>query len=98
MDWVEGDFEWDRSKELANAVKHRVDFTAAQAAFDDPKRMIAHDSAHSTGEPRFYCYGKARGGILTVRFVLRGRRIRIIGAGYWRKGRKLYEQANQIHR
>jgi len=28
---------------------------------------------------------------LTVRFTYRGSVIRIIGAGYWRKGRKIYE-------
>lgn len=27
------------------------------------------------------------GGVLTVRFAVRAERIRIIGAGYWRKGR-----------
>jgi hypothetical protein len=35
---------------------------------------------------------------LTVRFVIRGDRIRIIGAGYWRKGKLFYEQANRIRR
>ena len=29
--------------------------------------------------------------------VQRGETIRIIGAGYWRKGRKLYEKTNQVH-
>lgn len=98
MDWIEGDFEWDRAKELANAVKHGLDFTLAQAAFDDSRRVIAYDQGHSADEPRFYCYGKVGGGVLTVRFILRGGRIRIIGAGYWRKGRRIYEQANQIRR
>jgi hypothetical protein len=31
----------------------------------------------------------------TVRFTWRGDRIRIIGAGYWRKGRQAYEQAER---
>ncbi|MDD5422490.1 MAG: BrnT family toxin, partial [Candidatus Omnitrophica bacterium] len=31
--------------------------------------------------------------IVTVRFTRRGNKIRIIGAGYWRKGRKYYEKA-----
>ena len=31
-----------------------------------------------------------------VRFTYRGETIRIIGAGYWRKGRRLYEKENPI--
>jgi hypothetical protein len=30
---------------------------------------------------------------LTVRFTLRNGTIRVIGAGYWRKQRRLYEKA-----
>lgn len=36
-------------------------------------------------------------GVLTVRFTYRQQTIRIIGAGYWRKGKAIYEQQNQIH-
>jgi hypothetical protein len=31
---------------------------------------------------------------MTVRFTYRKGRIRIFGAGYWRKGKKIYEQQN----
>ena len=31
-------------------------------------------------------------GVLTVRFTYRRKKIRIYGAGYWRKGRKIYER------
>jgi len=34
-------------------------------------------------------------GIVTVRFTRRGDRLRIIGAGYWRKGKELYEKTNR---
>jgi hypothetical protein len=37
------------------------------------------------------------GGVLTVRFTFRGGIIRIFGAGYWRKGKRIYEQTNPIH-
>ncbi len=37
---------------------------------------------------------EARGGILTVRFTYRGETIRILGAGYWRKGKRIYEEKN----
>lgn len=92
-------FEWDEAKEIANIQKHGIDFYAAQFAFLDPNRFIAEDLKHSVKEKRYYCFGKDEmgDGILTVRFTMREHTIRIIGAGYWRKGRKLYEQANSIH-
>ncbi len=90
-------FEWDEDKDSENQAKHGVTFTAAQQAFADPRRVIAADLEHSQAEPRFYCFGRVGGGILTVRFTYRQRRIRIIGAGYWRKGRAVYEAQNQIH-
>jgi len=34
---------------------------------------------------------------MTVRFTYRHDMIRIIGAGYWRKGKAIYEQENKIH-
>ena len=36
--------------------------------------------------------------VLTVRFTRRGETVRIIGAGYWREGRTIYEQANRFRR
>ena len=36
--------------------------------------------------------GRVGGRILTVRFTFREGIIRIIGAGYWRKERRVYEQ------
>lgn len=91
-------FEWDENKNRENIKKHGVDFETAQYAFLDPKRVIAENLAHSQDEKRYYCFGKAKGGVLTVRFTYRGNRIRIIGAGYWRKGKKIYEKQNQIQR
>jgi len=34
---------------------------------------------------------------MTVRFTYRESAIRIIGADYWRKGKRIYERENQIH-
>lgn len=31
-----------------------------------------------------------------MRFTYRNEVIRIIGAGYWRKGKRIYEQENQV--
>lgn len=91
-------FEWDEEKDAENLAKHGVNFETSQYAFIDPKRVIAEDTAHSREEKRFYCFGKVKGGILTVRFTYRSNRIRIIGAGFWRKGKKIYEEKNSIYR
>jgi uncharacterized DUF497 family protein len=49
---------------------------------------------HSEEEKRYICFGLVGNGILTVRFTYRAHRIRIIGAGYRRKGKAIYERAN----
>jgi len=95
---VEPHFEWDESKDKANHDKHGVSFLKAQLAFLDQNRVILEDINHSSHEKRYYCLGRVSGGILTVRFTHRTGKIRIFGAGYWRKGKKIYEQENKIHR
>lgn len=91
-------FEWDEEKNVGNILKHGVRFEAAQYAFLDTKRVIIEDTKHSLLEKRYYCFGKVKGGVLTVRFTYRSNRIRIIGAGYWRIGKKIYEKENNLHR
>ena len=91
-------FEWDEEKDRENQDKHNVSFSLAQFAFLDPHRVIAEDVTHSSKENRFYCIGRVGDEIMTVRFTYRGTGIRIYGAGYWRKGRKLYEEQNKIYR
>jgi uncharacterized DUF497 family protein len=91
-------FEWDPDKDAENQRKHGVSFTEAQAAFLDSGRVIARDLEHSRTEPRFYCFGRVTDGILTVRFTYRGNLIRIIGAGYWRRGKKLYEAHSKVRK
>ncbi len=88
-------FEWDESKNLENQEKHSIPFELAQYAFADPDRVIAEDITHSGREKRYYCFGKVEEEIITVRFTYRGSAIRIIGAGYWRKGRKIYGDENK---
>ena len=89
-------FEWDENKDKGNQQKHGVSFSMAQYAFLDPKRIIAEDVSHSTAEERFYCIGQVGDDIITVRFTYRCKVIRIYGAGYWRTGRKIYEEQNKI--
>lgn len=91
-------FEWDSGKDQENQKKHGVSFAKAQFAFADSRRVIAEDRSHSSGEERYYCFGWVEGGVLTVRFTYRADVIRIFGAGYWRRGRQVYERENQIHR
>ncbi|MGH6870692.1 MAG: BrnT family toxin [Rhizomicrobium sp.] len=91
---AESSFEWDDAKDGINQAKHGVSFETAQHAFLDPRRVIAEDLSHGGTEARHFCFGLVEGGVMTVRFTWRGGRIRIIGAGYWRKGRNIYEQEN----
>ncbi len=90
-------FEWDQAKDRLNQAKHGIAFDIAQMAFADPNRLILIDLEHSEDEQRFYCLGRVGEGIITVRFTYRNNVIRIFGAGYWRKGKKLYEEHHQIH-
>ena len=91
-------FDWDPAKDRTNRLKHGVEFATAQLAFADTNRVIAEDSAHSSGEKRYFCFGRVGAGVLTVRFAYRTGIIRIIGAGYWRKGKQIYDHENQVHR
>jgi uncharacterized DUF497 family protein len=91
------DFEWNQEKDRVNQEKHGVPFALAQLAFADPNRIILEDLSHSGVEKRFYCVGKVAEEILTVCFTYRNKKIRIIGTGYWRKGKRIYEKEKKIH-
>lgn len=86
------EFEWDEQKDLENQAKHGVSFIEAEAVFKDPERVISLDLEHSKFELRYFCFGldARKEKVLTVRFTIRAERVRIIGAGYWRQGRKRY--------
>ncbi|MDR0941910.1 MAG: BrnT family toxin [Bacteroidales bacterium] len=90
-------FEWYEAKNQENVLKHNISFEEAQEAFFDEKRVIISDNSHSTSEERFFCIGNTGFGIATVRFTIRNTIIRIFGAGYWRKEKKIYETRNYIH-
>jgi len=89
-------FEWNEEKNESNIEKHNIDFNKAQNAFLDTKRVILKDLNHSNEENRYFCLGKVENHIMTVRFTNRSNIIRIIGAGYWRKGKKIYDQENKL--
>jgi len=94
---AEARFDWDPGKDRENQSKHGVSFAIAQFAFADPRRVIAEDLSHSSSEKRYYFFGEVGDGILTVRFTYRENVIRIFGAGYWRRGKRIYDRENQIH-
>ena len=85
-------FEWEEKRNRQNQEEYKVSFGLAQYAFADLHRIIAEDVSRPHAEKRYYCFGKAGDRITTVRFFCRKARIRIIGAGYWRKGREIYEK------
>jgi len=62
-------FEWDYRKNKSNQNKHSISFEEAQIAFSDKYRIIAKDVEHSKGEDRYYCFGKVKDHIATVRFT-----------------------------
>lgn len=92
MDVAHGSFVWDERKERVNIRKHGISFSRAALVFADPNRKIYVDSVHSDREERNFCIGKVGRRIVTVRFTHRSGNIRIFGAGYWRKGRRYYEE------
>ncbi len=91
-------FDWDPAKDVENFAKHGVRFAEAQLAFSDPHCVLAVDIPHSVDELRYYCFGRVERGVLTVRFTFRSGAIRIIGAGFWRKGKAAYERQNSLYR
>ena len=91
MDRHFGSFVWDVQKEAENVRKHGVDFETAARAFMDPGRKIYKDEKHAELEERLFCIAQLGGKILTVRFTYREGKVRLYGAGYWRRGRRYYE-------
>lgn len=91
---VFGNFEWYLEKEQANILKHGVAFEAACRAFEDPQGFFTFDSKHSHWESRWTFLGKVGGRVMSVRLTFRNKSVRLVGAGFWRKGRKIYEEEN----
>lgn len=83
-------FEWNIKKNIENQKKHSLSFEEAQFAFSDKQRLILADPKHSKHEKRYFCIAKIKKGVVTVRFTFRKKKIRIIGAAFWRAGKKRY--------
>ncbi len=74
--------------------KTGIAFDVALRVFEDPRGLIQIDQTHSGTEQRWRYIGKIENQITTVVFTSRKGYLRIISAGFWRKGRKLYEKEN----
>jgi uncharacterized DUF497 family protein len=53
-------FTWDRQKAASNLAKHRVSFSEAMTAFEDPLSLTVPDPDHSEHETRFVLVGMTR--------------------------------------
>ncbi len=87
------DFEWDPAKDTINRAKHGVGSSLPNRRSWTPCASLPNTS-HGGGERRYFCFGRIEDAVMTVRFTWRNQRIRIFGAGYWRKGKTIYEKAN----
>jgi hypothetical protein len=74
------EFEWDGAKARSNLAKHRVSFEAARLVFDDPFALDLLEGGGGHGETRCILTGMANGILLTVVYIERGARTRIISA------------------
>jgi uncharacterized protein len=81
-------FEWDDRKAASNARKHDVTFELARRAFDDPQAIDWLDEDEQD-EERALLTGMAGNALLTVCYVERGPRKRIISA---RKATKVEQE------
>ena len=70
-------FEWDDAKRDSNVLKHRLDFVAAQAMFEEGFPFIEAPSMFE-GETRWLRTGIVDGAFVTVVWTIRNDRIRLI--------------------
>lgn len=77
------EFEFDQSKSESNRDKHGIDFTQAQALWDDPD--LVEIPARTLDEPRFLVVGKIKNSHWSGVVTYRGDNIRIISVRRSRK-------------
>ena len=88
-------FEWDKSKAIANARKHGIGFEEAVTVFSDPLARIFYDQKHSFSEEREIIIGHSiNHRLVLVCFTERGKDVvRIFSARLaTKKERKNYEE------
>ena len=70
------EFEFDLAKSVANEAKHGIDFTAAQALWDDPD--VIEIPARTSDEPRWVAVGRIGDAHWSAIITRRSERTRII--------------------
>ena len=88
-------FEWDAGNIDKNWERHQVSAVECEEVFFQRPVLIATDSKHSRGEPRFAALGRTASGRLpTIVFTIREARVRVISARPMsRRERRAYGQA-----
>jgi uncharacterized DUF497 family protein len=76
----EGSFEWDGTKAKRNYAKHGVSFEFAREVFRDVFAIERVDDRFSYEEERFVIVGVVEGVLLSVNYVTRNERLRLISA------------------
>ena len=77
------EFEFDSKKSQSNKKKHGIDFSQAQALWDDSD--LIEMPARTSDEPRFLVIGKISGGHWSAVITYRREKIRIISVRRSRK-------------
>ena len=77
------EFEFDSKKSQSNKKKHGIDFSQAQALWDDSDLIVI--PAKTSDEPRFLVIGKILGEHWSVVITYRREKIRIISVRRSRK-------------
>jgi len=87
-------FDWDKGNLSKSKLKHKVEPLESEQVFQN-NPIYLYDSSHSQKEDRYFAYGATdQGRMLTVVFVLRNDKIRIISArDQSKKERRFYEKA-----
>jgi uncharacterized DUF497 family protein len=80
------DFEWDEAKRLSNLEKHQIDFLDMRLLFDG--RLVRTVASHREAENRYQSTGVVNERFVTVIWVWRVEKIRIISARRSRDGEK----------
>jgi uncharacterized protein len=75
-----GSFEWDDAKAKSNYAKHGVSFEFARGVFKDAFAIERIDQRFSYEEERFVIIGMVEEDLLSVAYVARDKRIRLISA------------------
>jgi len=70
------EFGFDLAKSVANEAKHGIDFTAAQALWDDPD--VIEIPARTSDEPRWVAVGRTGDGYWSAIVTRRDEWVRII--------------------